>query len=124
MFFRNADFFAYRDRIKAAGIETPVVAGLMPLSQLKPGQTDFFGASIPDELQTRIAKVRGDAEASRRVGAQWCFDQICELIDAGVEGIHLYIMNRSNAALEIMDRLRESYPGLADSHGVNVSKMS
>jgi len=108
LFFDNADYFKFLDHCRSAGITVPVLPGIMPplsLSQAKKFQI-FCGAQLPVELEARLTACEGDDAASQRVGVDWAFEQVRELIKGGAPGFHLYILNRSESALALLKRLR------------------
>lgn len=121
MFFTNTDYHRYVERCREAGIEVPIIAGIMPVTTLKPGQTDFFGAAIPPELLKRYEAAQTPAEQIM-VGVDWCFDQIVDLMESGCPGVHLYIMNRSRSALALMERLRTERPEIAGERFVGMDE--
>jgi len=104
LFFSNDDFYDYRDRCEMAGIDIPIIAGIMPITSLKGMQTICglaLGARIPARLQRAIARCDGTPEAIRRVGIHWATEQCSDLIDNDVRGIHFYTLNKSTATREI-----------------------
>ena len=108
LFFDNADYFAYVDRLRAAGIGVPVVAGIMPVTSV-PGirrMAQMNGNRIPEALERELARVDGDAEATAQVGVEWATLQCEELIRGGAPGIHFFTLNRSPATRQILARLR------------------
>jgi methylenetetrahydrofolate reductase (NADPH) len=109
LFYDNAPFLDFVTRCREAGINVPILPGLMPplgLEQvLRFGRMN--GSSVPAELERRLAAVDGDEAAQRRVGVEWTFGQVKELFENGVDAIHLYIMNRSESALALADMLVE-----------------
>ncbi|NJM55848.1 MAG: methylenetetrahydrofolate reductase [NAD(P)H] [Verrucomicrobiae bacterium] len=109
MFFENDRYVDFVERARAAGITVPIMPGLMPLSSIKPGQTDFFGAQLPEVLRERLARAE-TPETQAKIGADWCYAQLIDLLERGAPGVHLYIMNRSQAALMIMERLKRDHP--------------
>ena len=107
LFFDNADYFKFLDCCRNAGITVPVVPGIMPplsLVQAKRFQT-FCGANLPAELETRLLACEGDEAASQATGVDWAVEQVRELIKGGAPGFHLYILNRSESALALLERL-------------------
>jgi len=106
LFFDNSHYFTYLDAVRAQGITVPVVPGILPILSLK--QIKRFGVALPAELERRMENAGGDREVQRRVGAQWAAEQIIELIQRGAPGFHLYVMNRSTSALEILETVREA----------------
>ena len=103
LFFANHDFYDFRERCVLAGIEVPVVAGIMPItsrSGMKRMAELALGAHFPAALQRAVARCSDD-RAVERVGTHWATEQCRDLLDHGVSGIHLYTLNRSGSALEI-----------------------
>ncbi|HYQ15478.1 MAG TPA: methylenetetrahydrofolate reductase [NAD(P)H] [Polyangiaceae bacterium] len=108
LFFDNADYFAFVDRARAAGIRVPIVAGIMPItnvSQIK-RFTAMCGASMPPELLRKLEPAAADADAVGEIGVEHAARQCQELLARGVPGVHFYTLNRSRATLEIVRRLR------------------
>ncbi len=107
MFFDNSHFFEFVKKCRKAGIFVPIVAGLLPPLSLK--QLDNFkrmsSSEIPAALVDKMSAARTDDEA-RRIGRDWTRVQIEELISRGVDGIHLYILNRAESALELAKFVR------------------
>lgn len=108
LFFDNAHYFRFVAEARAAGIAVPIVPGVMPALSLDQARkfSAFCGSAIPAELERRLAAVAGDAEASRRVGVEWAVEQIRELLARGAPGLHLYVLNRPDSALDLLNRLR------------------
>ncbi|HEX6277155.1 MAG TPA: methylenetetrahydrofolate reductase [NAD(P)H] [Polyangiaceae bacterium] len=109
LFFDNADYFRFVERARRAGISVPIVAGIMPvtnLSQIK-RFTAMCGSRLPDELVQKLEAAGDNADAVRAVGVEHATAQCRDLLDAGAPGIHFYTLNRSPATREILDRLRQ-----------------
>ena len=108
LFFDNDDFFRFRDCALAAGIEVPVVAGIMPVQSA--GQIKRFtgrcGATIPKALLEKIDAVADDSEAVRHIGTYHAAQQCQSLIEQGVAGIHFYTLNRSTATRAIFQQIK------------------
>lgn len=103
LFFDNADFLAFREQAVRAGINVPIIAGIMPVlsvNQIK-RFTQMCGASIPESLLRRIDSVEDDPEAVRHVGMYHSTQQCLELLENDVAGIHFYTLNRSAATRAI-----------------------
>ena len=102
LFFENESFFRWVDRCRAAGIETPIVAGLLPVLSLKQIKRfcSLCGASLPLKLEDRLKAAGEDGLGAQQVGIDWMADQIRGLLGHGVAGVHLYVLNRSRAALD------------------------
>lgn len=96
MFFDNNVFFSFVDSLRKAGITVPVSAGLMPVldsSQIL-RMTSLCGCSIPAALSRLIAKYAHRNESFTPAGIDYACAQFSALHDAGVDGIHLYTMNK------------------------------
>ncbi|MDA0373022.1 MAG: methylenetetrahydrofolate reductase [NAD(P)H] [Planctomycetota bacterium] len=103
LFFDNSDYFAFVRRARSAGVDVPVVPGLMPVTNV--GQTERFtgmcGARIPQELYRRLKIVEGDAAAVVATGVTWTAQQCEDLLALGAPGLHFYTLNKSSATLAV-----------------------
>lgn len=109
LFFDNADFYRFRERALAAGINVPIVVGIMPILGVKQVKrfTQLCGASIPQSLLSKIEGVEDDPEAVRQVGTIHALRQCEDLIANGVAGLHFYTMNRSTATRTIFQHIKD-----------------
>lgn len=108
LFFDERDYFGFVQRAREAGIDVPIVPGIMPItnvSQIK-RFTAQCGAHIPARLLSRLESVQGNAEAVRAVGVKHAVMQCRELLGQGVPAVHFYTLNRSTATREILRELR------------------
>lgn len=108
LFFDNRDFYDFRERCALAGIHIPIIAGIMPITSLKGLQrmaSLALGTRFPAKLLRAIDRAHGDPEGVRRVGIHWATEQCRDLLDAGVDGIHFYTLNRSTATREVYANL-------------------
>ncbi|MEM7199587.1 MAG: methylenetetrahydrofolate reductase [NAD(P)H] [Planctomycetota bacterium] len=103
LFFDNSDYLSFVRRARRAGIELPIVPGLMPVTNV--AQTERFtgmcGSRIPAELGRRLRIVEADASAVVATGALWIADQARELLQNGAPGVHFYTLNKSSATLAV-----------------------
>jgi methylenetetrahydrofolate reductase (NADPH) len=108
LFFDNHDFYDFRDRCVLAGIEAPIIAGIMPvtsLSSMKRMAELAGGSRFPAKLLKALQRANGTPEAVREIGLHYATEQCADLLDNGVAGIHLYTLNQSTATREICQRL-------------------
>ena len=109
MFFRADDYFALVDRVRARGVDMPILPGIMPILNLAAiqRQSELIGTSVPADVAARIqaAAADGDAAAIRAEGIAIAAELCEELLERGAPGLHFYTLNRSTATLEIFDRL-------------------
>jgi len=104
MFFDNPLFLAFWDRAFAVGISRPVYAGIMPITSAKQLGTSvsLSGSSVPKKLADVIAKYGDNPEDMYQAGIEYAVRQIRDLKAQGVDGIHIYTMNKPEVAAEIM----------------------
>ncbi|HEX2947738.1 MAG TPA: methylenetetrahydrofolate reductase [NAD(P)H] [Clostridia bacterium] len=108
LFFDNRIFFDFIEKARAAGINCPVAAGVMPIfkaDQIK-SITAKSGCSLPAKLVLMMDKYQNDPEDMRKAGIEYASKQIRNLIEEGVDGVHLYTMNRPKSTAEIMENIR------------------
>ncbi len=107
LFFDNRDFFDFCERCELAGIQVPILAGIMPVTSRK-GMLRMaelaLGARFPARLLRALDRAETD-EHFEKVGVHWATEQVRDLLDRGVRGIHFYTLNRSKATLRIYDSL-------------------
>jgi len=103
LFFDNAVYHRFVDRCRAAGIDAPILPGIMPVLSLKQirRMTELSGASVPPELIRRLEVAGDHVEAVEFVGLEWAVTQIRGLIAGGAPGYHLYVLNRAKPALAL-----------------------
>jgi len=108
LFFDNRHFFAFRDRCREAGINVPIVPGLMPITSLQQikKMTDICGASIPQELWGNLEKHQNDPEKVKKIGVDWTVKQCNELLADGVPGLHFFVLNQAGPISAILDGLK------------------
>jgi methylenetetrahydrofolate reductase (NADPH) len=109
-FYDNAFFFEFRDRCRAAGIDVPILPGVMPIYSIKMMEmlADLCGATITEWIHRSLAELPEDnKEALLDFGIEFASQQCRELLSAEVPGIHIYTMDRSKSAVGIVNRLRD-----------------
>ena len=108
LFFDNDDFFRFRDRAAAAGIRLPILAGIMPVLNVKQVKrfTQMCGAAIPPKLLSKIEAVEDDTEAVRQIGVYHAAQQCEGLLGDEVAGLHFYTLNRSTATRAIYQQIK------------------
>jgi len=107
LFFDNRIFFDFMDRISEMGIKCPVTPGIMPVfkaNQIKT-ITELCGSSLPAKLVNMIDKYRDNEEDLRKAGIEYASNQIRELLDNGVDGVHIITMNRPKSTRQIMENV-------------------
>jgi methylenetetrahydrofolate reductase (NADPH) len=107
LFYNNDDFFRFREQCQALGIRQPIVPGLLPVTNFAQIRriTSLCGAKLPPEFTRRLEAAGDDADAQFAIGVEFATRQTQALIDAGVPGIHFYVLNRSEAAAEVLENV-------------------
>ena len=105
MFFENEKFYYFMDKLRAAGVDVPVHAGIMPITAAKQLGTSvsLSGSSVPHDMSEMIARYADDPVGMREAGIEYAIKQIDDLMKHGVEGIHLYSMNKSQVTRKIYE---------------------
>lgn len=105
MFFDNDAFYNFRDKAAKKGINLPITAGIMPLTNISQIQRMCIlsgGASMPSKFTKMISKYEANPAVLRQAGLAYAVDQIIELVSNDIDGIHLYTMNKPETAQRIV----------------------
>ncbi|WP_300388972.1 methylenetetrahydrofolate reductase [NAD(P)H] [uncultured Nocardioides sp.] len=107
MFFRAEDYVGLVERVRARGVDLPILPGIMPILNLAAirRQGELIGTEVPAEVVERIAAHDGDPVSMRAEGIALAAELCRDLLDSGAPGLHLYTLNRSKATLEIFEKL-------------------
>lgn len=99
LFYDNEDYYRFRDKVDAAGIEVPVVPGILPVTNLAQIRrlTDMCGSKLPEKLLRRLSAHENDDEGQFSVGVYHAARQVEDLMENGVPGVHFYVLNKSRA---------------------------
>ncbi|TQK70656.1 5,10-methylenetetrahydrofolate reductase (NAD(P)) [Nocardioides sp. SLBN-35] len=108
MFFRASDYFSLVERVRARGVDIPILPGIMPILNLAAirRQGELIGTSVPEDVVERISAYDGDPAAVRAEGIRIAAELCDELLAGGAPGLHFYTLNRSKATLEIFEALQ------------------
>jgi methylenetetrahydrofolate reductase (NADPH) len=112
LFFDNELYFRFVDEARAAGIDVPILPGVMPITDLRQIKTitGMCGATIPRPLLEALEWRSHDADAVRELGVSYATLQCAELLARGAPGIHFYTLNKSHATRAILSALRLHRP--------------
>lgn len=105
LFFDNDYFYSFLERTQIAGINVPIEAGIMPVTNKKQIErmVSMCGASLPPKFTKMIQRYEHSPEALRDAGIAYAIDQIVDLVSNNVDGIHLYTMNNAYVARRISE---------------------
>lgn len=103
LFFDNSCFYNFLEKARIAGVNVPIEAGIMPVTNKKSIErmVSMCGASLPPKFAKMMQRYENNPEALRDAGIAYAIDQIVDLISNGVDGIHLYTMNNPYVAGKI-----------------------
>jgi methylenetetrahydrofolate reductase (NADPH) len=107
LFFDNADFYQFRDAARAMGIKVPIVAGIMPITNVAQIKrfVSMCGAKIPHPLLLKLESLENDPEAVHKAGVEYAIEQCRDLLKNQTDGLHFYTLNKSKATVEIVKGL-------------------
>lgn len=107
MFFENADYWRFLERVRQAGITAPIVPGIQPIHNFRQvsGFAAKCGAKVPLWLAERFEGLEDDSETQANVASEVAFKQVAELMESGVTEFHFYTLNRANLVLTLAQQL-------------------
>ena len=108
LFYVNADFFRFREQCERLGIRTPLVPGVLPVTNLAQIKriTSLCGAKLPVEFTAALEACGDSVEAQFEIGVEFAARQVQELVDAGAPGVHFYVLNKSTATSRVLRALK------------------
>ncbi|MCP4756265.1 MAG: methylenetetrahydrofolate reductase [NAD(P)H] [Proteobacteria bacterium] len=114
LFFDNAYFNEFADKLEKEGVTVPILAGIFPISNAKQiiRLTELSGATIPTELRKGLEKYADSPTDMEKFGTDFAVKQVKELLDGGTKCFHFYTMNRDRQTRNILFQLKEYFPRL------------
>ncbi|MCK5310565.1 MAG: methylenetetrahydrofolate reductase [Desulfobacteraceae bacterium] len=109
-FYDNQYFFDYVDKCRSAGIDVPIIPGIMPVYTIKLTKilSSVCGSEIPSELQGKLDNVDAeDKDAILDIGIDFATEQCKGLLKKGVLGLHFYTMDRDHSTAQIITNLKQ-----------------
>lgn len=105
--FDAGDYFRFRDEMGDRGVDTPVIPGIMPVTNVTsiPKMAALNGAAFPEDLASRLNAVADDPDAVRAIGVEFATELCRDLLAGDVPGLHFYTLNKSTATREIYANL-------------------
>jgi methylenetetrahydrofolate reductase (NADPH) len=117
LFFKNSDYFAFRDHLHSAGVTVPIIPGILPVlsaSQIKRFVT-LCGAALPAAVVSRLETCTDDEEVVR-FGIEYATLQCEELLREGAPGLHFYTLNKARSTTAILHNLGLAAQALTTAH--------
>lgn len=110
LFFDNYSFYKFLERADTQGITKPIHAGIMPISSKSQIMRMIFmcGASLPRDIILILNKYENNPDDLRKAGIEYASKQIIDLMKNGVDGIHIYSMNKPETAFEITQNIKRA----------------
>lgn len=109
LYFDNRVYFDYVERLRARGVNVPIVPGVLPIRNLASLRfiLEMCNARIPGRLVNALLKAHdeGGSKAVYEIGVAYARQQVRELLDGGAPGVHLYTLNKADMCLQVMDGL-------------------
>ena len=107
LFLDNEMFYDYFNKLRRNNINVPVVAGILPVLNKKQIAriTELSGCSLPPKFRRILEKYESDELALKQAGTAYAIEQIIDLFSWGIDGIHLYTMNRIDTTREIINSI-------------------
>jgi methylenetetrahydrofolate reductase (NADPH) len=108
LFLDNHVFYSFMEQCERTGIHAPVHAGIMPITSIRQVETSISlsGTSIPKEFSDLIARYADNPDDFRKAGIDYAIRQITDLQEQGVDGIHIYSMNKPKMTKQIVEAIR------------------
>ena len=109
MFFDNNLLYNFLYKIREAGINVPIIAGIMPITNAKQVERAIHlsGSHMPQRFKSLVDKFGTDSAAMKQAGIAYATDQIIDLFANGVTNVHVYSMNKPDVAQKIQSNLSE-----------------
>ncbi|KFJ01557.1 methylenetetrahydrofolate reductase [NAD(P)H] [Bifidobacterium thermacidophilum] len=114
LFYDNADFYHFLDKARAAGIDVPIEAGIMPVTNAKQirRMVRMCLSRVPLPLEALLDKWGDDPKTLKQAGVIYASNQIADLVAHGVDGVHLYSMNKPAVTRQIWHNVEDLFsPG-------------
>ena len=107
LFYDNEIFYRFYEDVRKMGIQTPISAGIMPVTTISgfKNTITMSGSSVPKELMQQVEKYSENPEDLKKAGMEFALKQIQELKKFGVEGIHLYTLNKKDVSKYMLENI-------------------
>jgi len=108
LFFDNEDFYAFKEKTKKLNMTVPLIAGILPVTNYKTIQKvrELCNAKFPRKFLTTLEALKEDPKALEEAGIAYATEQIIDLMVSGVDGIHIYTMNKPEVTKKIMNNIK------------------
>lgn len=117
LFFDNEDFYAFKEKTQKLNLTVPLVAGILPVTNYKQIQKvrELCNARIPRKFKVILDKFKDNPKALEEAGITYATEQIIDLIASGVDGIHIYTMNKVEVTRRILENIKYIREGIREA---------
>lgn len=107
LFYDNDQFYQFKEKLELVGIEQPVIAGILPVLNIKQVKRiqEISGCNLPPKFLRILDRYEHDPASLQEAGIAYAVDQIIDLLSSGVDGVHIYTMNKPVATRKIMESI-------------------
>ncbi len=118
LFFDNEKFYDFRNEARSLDINIPITVGVMPVLNRKQIErmVELSGATLPDKFKKILARYEHNPKALQDAGIAYASEQLIDLLSTGVDGVHLYVMNKPEVAKRLVRNI-ESIVSVLRSSG-------
>ncbi|MCX7738667.1 MAG: methylenetetrahydrofolate reductase [NAD(P)H] [Hydrogenothermaceae bacterium] len=111
MFFDNSYYYRFLERVRKEGIDIPILAGIMPITNFSQISkfSQMCGATIPEKIVKKFENYTDDSEETKKIGIEVATKQCIDLIESGVDGLHFYTLNKSDATSIIYNNIKSYF---------------
>lgn len=116
LFFDNEDFYSFKEKTEKLNLSVPLVAGILPVTNYKQIEKirELCNARIPRKFQAILDKFKDSPKALEEAGITYATEQIIDLIASGVDGIHIYTMNKVDVTRRILENIKYIRRGIRE----------
>ena len=109
LFFDNYYYYRFASLARKVGVTLPISVGVMPIVKKVhiANVVNLSGATIPPKFATLLDRWQDDPDGLKKAGTDYAIEQCRDLIEAGVDGIHIYAMNNSEVTLNIYEGIKD-----------------
>ena len=107
LFYDNELFYQFREKMELVGVDKPVIAGILPVLNIKQVKhiQKISGCNLPPKFLRILDRYEHDPQSLQEAGIAYAVDQIIDLLSYGVDGVHIYTMNKPDPTRRIMESI-------------------
>ncbi|MEI6858113.1 methylenetetrahydrofolate reductase [NAD(P)H] [Psychrilyobacter sp.] len=116
LFFDNEDFYKFKEKTQKLNLTVPLVAGILPVTNYNQIEKvrELCNARIPRKFKTILEKFKDNPKALEEAGITYATEQIIDLIASGVDGVHIYTMNKVDITRRILENIKYIRKGIRE----------